>query len=241
MPVEGGQRGGQFGHGPTAKRDSTMTARPAESEACRASLFFSGLDGIESFSAKGQARAAKFTQSIVDPFKQISMLFNQEFRAIFAGSFFIDSGSENYIAGEADTFGFGFQDGSQVHSNAMLHIQSAATPDGAIHEAALEGRMGPLLAHGGDHVHMTVEHERGSIAIAFQAGYQVGTLGGARNQDGLKASLLEQAIDIFNAGAFVAGRVGGVEADQVLEQFSGPLVDGGAANRHALLQGDVGH
>lgn len=33
----------------------------------------------------------------------------------------------------------------------------------------------------------------------------------------------------------IAGRVGGVEADQVLEQFGGALIDGGVGLRHDLL------
>ncbi len=101
--------------------------------------------------------------------------------------------------------------------------------------SARERRAAPALARGRDHVDMALEQERRRGAAAGQARDQVGALRLAGADRALDAGLGEQALDVGDARALVARRVGGVEPDQVAEQLRGARPDfrAGSGGAHA--------
>jgi hypothetical protein len=154
------------------------------------------------------------------------MLIHQVAHPEIVQAFFVRHCCEKHIPGQRDLFGAGFQESRQKHSHAAFHIQRAATPHKAIHDAAFEGRVSPLLAGGGNHIHVTVKQQGRGLAGAFQAGDQVGTPRGARHEIRFYPGLFQQNVNVFDARPLVTGRVGGIKTDQVLKNFGRAFVNG---------------
>ena len=72
-------------------------------------------------------------------------------------SLFICDSSKKNIPGQGDPFGAGFQESCQQHGYTAFHIQSAATPQEAVHDLSFKGWVSPFLACGSNHIHMAVE------------------------------------------------------------------------------------
>jgi hypothetical protein len=83
----------------------------------------------------------------------------------------------------------------------------------------------PVLPLHGHDVYMALQKQRGSIVTTLQPCEQVGTLGVPGEDLRLIATVAKHLVDPLDAPAFVARRVGGVEADESLEQLYRTLVD----------------
>ena len=108
-----------------------------------------------------------------------------------------------------------------------IPYKGAPAPHKAVVDLAAKGRMLPLLVDGGDHVDVAVEKQGRRLAPAGQPGKQVGPVGRFRITLGGNSGVAKQAVDVVDAGQLVAGRVGGVELDQALEQLGRAGVDAG--------------
>ena len=78
-----------------------------------------------------------------------------------------------------------------------------------------------MLADGGDDVDVAVEQERRRLTCAGQTRQQVEA--GVVPGQYLKVDVLlrQQAGDVVHAVGLVTGRVGGIEAQELLQQFGG--------------------
>ena len=95
--------------------------------------------------------------------------------------------------------------------------------------------MRPVLADRGDDVDVAVEQERRRLTCAGQTRQQVEA--GVVPGQYLKVDVLlrQQAGDVVHAVGLVAGRVGGIETQELLQQFGGAFVDGGHAGSLCTL------
>ena len=145
------------------------------------------------------------------------MLVNQVGDAKVITSFLVSHGGEKNVPRQGNFLGFGLQESRQHHSNASLHVQGAAAPNKTINDIALERGMSPFLSLRADHIHVPVEQQGRGDAFAFQLGDQVGTSRCTRHNVSFDASFFEQSVNVLDTSSFIAGWVGGIKADQVLQ------------------------
>jgi hypothetical protein len=72
---------------------------------------------------------------------------------------------------------------------------------------------------------MTIKQKGRHLSFPLYTCNDIGPLWSFGNQSCFDPGILEQTIDIFDAEALVAGGIGGIEADKILEYFNGALVD----------------
>jgi hypothetical protein len=93
---------------------------------------------------------------------------------------------------------------------------------------------------------VALKEQRRRPAFARQPHDQVGPLGVLRDDPRIQAGAAQDAGDPLDARALISRRVGGVEADQPLQQLGGPVVERSMRVRrhdvrlrhHGLVQGD---
>ncbi len=83
----------------------------------------------------------------------------------------------------------------------------------------------PGLVRGGDHIHMPLQEQGSRFPPTLQPGDQVRAFRGIAHQQRIEARCLQEAIDIADALRLIAGRVGGIEADQTLKQLLRAVMD----------------
>jgi hypothetical protein len=109
-------------------------------------------------------------------------------------------------------------------------------PDVPVHQPSFKWWMLPRLAGGSNHVYVAVEQKGWGVALTLQPGYQVGAVRGTSDDRAVAPSFSKQVGYIGDAFPFIAGRVGGVEADEPLQKLH--RIEGGALallskrNRH---------
>lgn len=120
---------------------------------------------------------------------------------------------QDYVAGEAGLLLVSADERVHHHGDAAFHVQGAAPPDVVILQAALEGRDIPGLRGSGHDVDVAIKQQGRRIASAGQAAEHVETVGIFAHQLGGNAGIGEDIPAVSGACGFVAGRVGGIEAD----------------------------
>jgi len=110
-------------------------------------------------------------------------------------------------------------EGVHHHGDPALHIQRAAPPDVVILEAAFDRRDVPRLRGGGNHVDVAVKKKRWGVATPGQSTDDVEALKVVADEVGSNASIGQDVPAVRRAFSLVSGRVSGIEADQLLEEF----------------------
>ena len=194
-----------------------MTAPTIEPGFHPTDLFFGNHDWVEALAGNREIETAKFTQGIPDALENARVMLHQVTGTKFITGFLVGESGKDYVTGEGQVFRLGFEDSREIHGNAMFHIQGAATPDETIDNPGFEGRVSPLLVGGGDYINVTIEEKRGGIASTLEAGDEVGAVGVIGDECRFETGVLEELVDVFDAGALIPRGVGGVETDEVLQ------------------------
>ena len=200
-----------------------MARRSAELDRGPTAALFRHLNGEELIAADIHGEAAKFADGVFHAREHISVFFHHKTRAIIATGFFIAQDTQEHIAGQRQTFGFGAQERRRHHRHTTFHIQRATTPDHAISQIAGKRRMIPVLIGCADDIDMTIKQQRRRVAFAFDPRHQIWPVGVFGVCARLNAKALAKFGYIRHAGGLVSRRVGRIKADQLLQQFVRPL------------------
>ena len=173
--------------------------------------------------------AADFADGVAHACEEFGVFVDEVTGAVATADLLVRQDEQQHVAGGRETLRVGAQAGGDHHGDAALHVQCAAAPDATVGDGAAEGRMRPVLADGGDDVDVAVEQERRRLTCAGQTRQQVEA--GVVPGQYLKVDVLlrQQAGDVVHAVGLVAGRVGGIETQELLQQFGGAFVYGGHA------------
>jgi hypothetical protein len=162
--------------------------------------------------------APALPEAVADAGEQRGVPVHEELGAVDAAGLLVGQAAEHDVAGRRGAALEAAQQRADHHRDAPLHVEGAPAPDPAVHQLAGEGRPGPALAGRGHHVHVALHQERRRLPAAGDPDHQVRPVGGARQQVGLGLGR-EEAADEAQAGALVSRWVGGIEADQLLEEL----------------------
>ena len=171
----------------------------------------------------------------------MGMVFDQVPGAVLAGGLLVADQAQDHVTGWDQSGRPGAHEGGHHHCDPALHIQRSPSPDAAICHCALKGRMGPHLVSGGHYVDVTVHEQRWCVAAPRQAGDQVWAglvLGEDRS---LESGRRQHIAGVGDAGRFAAWWVGGIETDEVLQQFHGapargrPVLCCGVVRAHGAI------
>ena len=140
--------------------------------------------------------------------------------------------AEQHVARRRGGAGGSPQEGGQHHGHAALHVERTASPDVAVGDLPAEGRSRPAALRG-DHIDVALQEQWRRESLAWQSRDQIGSLGVLGKDPGLKAGIAQHAGNPLDAHPLLARRVGGVEAEQPLQQLDGRRIDGTAGvHRH---------
>src|SRR6202011_5279116 len=95
------------------------------------------------------------------------------------------------------------------------HVESPAAPEVAVDDVAAERLAAPLLVEGRDHVDVTLEQQRRSVAATLDTRHQVGPPGRVLVPRAFDVRVLQHSFDEVDGGVLIAGWVGRVEPDEV--------------------------
>jgi hypothetical protein len=224
--VDGEAPGVEPGEDPTeladraaANAERCVAAGAADGALEPADLLLGHLDRVEALPADPDPRAAELAERVTRSREELGMLLGQEAGAVFAAVLLVAQHREDDIAAGPQLPARRTQEGVDEHRDAALHVERAAAPEPAVDELAAERRSRPLLAGRRDDVDVPVQQQRRRIAGSGHARDQVGPGIVARDDARLDTGALEQLLYVRDARALVAGRVRGVEPEQVAEKL----------------------
>src|SRR5439155_2943943 len=160
----------------------------------------------------------------------MGVLLREEARAHVAAGLLVREQGEDHVAGQRGALLLRAEERGDEHRDRSLHVHGAATPDVTVHELAAERRPRPVLARGRDDVDVALEEQRRLVA-SREPGNEVRAARNLRVDLGVDPGLLEEPAYEVDALRFVSRRIGGVEADQPLEELTGAQRDVIAASR----------
>src|ERR1019366_7585625 len=144
-------------------------------------------------------------------------------------AFLIGGEGEDEIARGLEVFALHTQEGGDEGGVVALHVGSSASVEVAVLFAEDEGVEGPVGAAGFDDVEGSEEENWARRAGAVQADHEV-TLAGDGGEDvdvALRpAGGAEAGGHGFGGAGVVAGGIGGIDFDELLEDFAGELLAG---------------
>ncbi len=226
VPVQLFKQPGQFGHGLATHRHAAMPTLSPYRGHHPASLFLCDHDWVHLAPADAGAESTKLANGKANALEQVGMVLDQVPGTVHAAGFFVAYEAQDHVARWGQPRCPGTHDGGHHHGDPAFHVQRSPTPNTAICHLALERRMGPGLVLGGHDVDVTVHQKRRRVAAPGQAGDQVraGFIPGEDRR--LESGRFQDIAGIGDAGRFVARWVGGIEADQVLQQCCGAHIYG---------------
>ena len=157
------------------------------------------------------------------PANRSGVVFDEEAGAEVAACLLVAVEDEDQVAGGRECLVPDSQQRGEEHRDAAFHVERAAAPDLPVDEISGERRLLPARAGGGDDIDVPVEQKRRRLPASREPHDKVRPLRVAGIEGRLEAGGLEDPGDVLEAGAFVSGRVGGVEAKQRLQQFDRSL------------------
>jgi hypothetical protein len=144
-----------------------------------------------------------------------------------AAGLLVGDAREDHVAREAHFFAREPRQQRDAHGGVVLHVDGAAAPQAALGDRAGERRVAPLRRVGLDHVEVRGEQERCGLARASQARDHVGAARGALQDARLEPGGAQLFGAQLGGGPLVAGRVGGVDAQEALAQIDGVVAQRG--------------
>ena len=146
---------------------------------------------------------------------------------------------EHHRAPERHPLPFEQQHHHQLDGHHVLHVEGSAPPDAAVVEIAAERVARPLVRLGGDHVGVAEQKQGRFRAPGVEAGRDVSPARRRFRDQRLEPLPPQDAGDVPGRLGFVAGRIGGVDAQQVL-QVTGDFVCHGIPVDHPKCLSIVG-
>ena len=195
-----------------------MASRTAEGHLELAAALLGDHDRVEADAGHDAAVAATLADRVPDAAEQLRVVVGQPGRALDATRLLVGEHDQQHIARQPNPLALGAEEGFDHHRHPVLHVEGAPAPDPAVDKLAAEGRARPFLVDRRNNVDVALEDQ--SVArAAGQPGHEVrafrcGSVGLPLNPRGR-----EQLPDPLDAGPLRPGRVGRVEADQLLEQL----------------------
>jgi hypothetical protein len=123
---------------------------------------------------------------------------------------------EPEVAGRAEAAAGQVGQGDRAGGHLVLHVDRAAAVEvPVVVDDALERRVRPVPGIGRYDVRVADEGQRGGAVGSGDPGDQVRAVGLAGDQLARHPGVLEVAAQVLGGPGLVAGRVGGVETDQV--------------------------
>ncbi len=203
----------------TADADRAVPARPADASAQPADLLLGHLDRIEALAAEVHRCAAELTERVPHAVEQVGVLLDEVLRTEVAAVLLVAQHREDQVATRLQLAAGGAEERIDEHRDASLHVQRAPSPDDTVDELGGERRVRPILAGGLHDVDVAVEQERRSVTGALDPCDEVRAAVVLRDDARLDTGVVEQPLDVRDARAFVAGRVRGVEPEQIAEEL----------------------
>ena len=128
--------------------------------------------------------------------------------------FFVGHGQENHIAIEFNFFALQHDHHDQLRQAFVFHVLSAAAPQPAVFNLAAEGRNLPVRGIAGNHIHVVQQNDR-PLRLSVVCGNLRPQIAASRRilEDAiLNPFLIKNILVERNRAHFVAGRIGGVDA-----------------------------
>jgi hypothetical protein len=149
------------------------------------------------------------------------VLLDQEQGPVPAARLLVGHGGEDDVAVQGRALALQQHQRHQAHRHHVLHVDGAAAPDVAALLHGGEGRVLPVVVVGGDHVQVPAQQQRRLAPAPLQARDHAGPPRRAL-QDLRRDPLAGQGRrHQLGGGALVAGRVAGVDPQQVLQAGQG--------------------
>ena len=231
--IERAQELCELSHRTAGDRHRAVPRAPANRRPRPANLLLGDHDRVEAATGDLHREAAELPDRIAHAGEQLGVLGDEEARAEVAARLLVGEDAQDHIARRRLPARLRAHERSQHHRDAALHVQRAATPHVAAVELARERRPAPLPARRDD-VDVALQQQRRARSASGQARDQVRALLLARDYLHLAAELLEQAAYPFDALALVARRVARVEAEQLLQQLDGAILNVRARHSRSL-------
>ncbi len=177
-------------------------------------------DRVEADTADEVAVTAALTDRMADAGEQLGVVVGEPGGALPSARLLVGEDHEQHVAGKLHALALRPEERGDHHRDPVLHVERAPTPDPAVNQLAAEGRAAPPLVHRGDDVDVALQ-DQPRAGAAGKPSHEVGTLGSGAVHLPFDSLGAEQRADPLDAGPLVSRRVGGVEADQLLEQLGG--------------------
>ena len=177
---------------------------------------------------------------------EVAMLFDEPIDAVGRAAFLVGGEGEDEIAGGLEVFALHAQEGSDEGGVVALHVGGAAAVEVAALLAEDEGVEGPIGAAGFDDVEVSEEEDGTRGAGAAEADHEVAFAGdGGEYVDSAcgESGGAEAGGHGFGGASVVAGGIGGIDLDELLEDLAGELLVGrlGAEGENSEKGGEEAH
>ena len=170
--------------------------------------------------------AAAFVDGVIGA-HELGVLLHEPREAVVVVDLLVGRQREDEIAGRTEALAPERCECDRAGRDLILHVESAAAPDLAVDEVARPGISGPLLGIGPHRIGVGEERQRRAVA-AREPGNEVEPVGGAADELAGNPAPLQVVAQQLGGDRLVAGRVDGVEPEQLLEERRHLL-----AERHA--------
>jgi hypothetical protein len=164
-------------------------------------------------------KAAELAERVPDIVEEVGVLLDEELGAEVAAGLLIRQHREHDVTRQLCAVGSGTEECRHHHRHAALHVERASSPDPAVRELATERRPRPVLRCGRDDVDVALQQKWCAVAAPLEPRDEVGPRGILRIQLDFATGVFEQAAQVADAFGLVAGRIGRVEPDQLLQQL----------------------
>ena len=218
-PPDPGQELRQPDHGVVVAGDAAVPGRPRGGGPQPGDALLGHLDRVEGPPAQVEGGPADLPEGVAGP-DLVRVVVDQPGAAGGAAGLLVGHRGQLEVAPQRHPEPGQQPDDGHAHGHHVLHVDRAPAPDGAVVDLAGERRVPPAPGLGRDHVDVAVEQQRGRSPVAAgQAGDQVGPARGRRQHLRLDPGPAQGVGQEGHALGLVAGRVGGVEAQQRPQQL----------------------
>ncbi|EKD50552.1 MAG: hypothetical protein ACD_62C00507G0002 [uncultured bacterium] len=193
-----------------------MSAFTLRDDAQATMSLFGNADGVIGVIIDIQIEAADFAQGILG-LNEIGIRINEPLGAIITTGFLIGDSREDEFSFELEFVAFGLEENGEFHGSHVLHVDCAAPPDQAVFNDPLKGILGPQTGFARNHIQMTAQQQGFMRTIAIQPGNNVASAWQGLYDFVGNALFFKNFRQVTARFEFIAGRICGVDADEVLQ------------------------
>ena len=218
--AEPGLGGAEVHDGVVVVGHGAVTGPPPGDEVDVGAAFLRHLAGVDRPAVDDDGKAA----GLVDPVlgvQPLRVVGGDPAHPVDAPALLVGGGDHHQVPLQGQLLPVAHEQGLQVHGGGELGVDGAAAVEDAAGDLSGEGRVAPALRLDRHHVEVG-HHQQGALgAVAPQAHGEAGALLAGLQDLGLQALGGELRGEVAHQGPLVPGRVGGVEAQHLLQAGDG--------------------